>query len=264
LIYPIRHKFLAERLRVFYSMNSEAGTTPAWFVWILAVLLLISAGITYRVLASQLKLVVSTPIRLPVPLSYFPEQVGDWVGQDVEIPPNIKRVAGNDAFLSRLYTNKPSDQLVNVYVAYTSRPRTMLGHRPRVCYVAGGWVHDSTQQAKVVSSGGREFPCLVHRFHRPAPESEETVVLNFYIVNGQLTSDEDVFSGVGWRTPNINGNPARYATQVQISSALESSVRAAAKVMTELILDFFPDQDGKVKAIEYIEPVDNVLEVDQD
>ena len=189
-----------------------------------------------------------------MPLSAFPEQVGDWVGQDVEIPANIKRAAGNDAFLNRRYGNKLSDQLVNVYVAYTSRPRTMLGHRPRVCYVAGGWVHDSTQQAAVVSGGGRELPCLVHRFHRPAPESEETVVLNFYIVNGQLTSDEDVFSGVGWRTPNINGSPARYATQVQISSGLESSVRAATKDMAELILDFFPDENGKVKAIEYIEP----------
>ena len=264
MIYPIRHKFLAERPKVFYSMRTRAGTVPAWFVWILAVLLLISAGITYRVLASHLKLVVSTPVRLPVPLSYFPEQVGDWVGQDVPIPANIKRVAGNDAFLHRLYTNKLNDQVANIYVAYTSRPRTMLGHRPRVCYVAGGWVHDSTQQAKVVSSGGREFPCLVHRFHRPAPESEETVVLNFYIVNGQLTSDEDVFSGVGWRTPNINGDPARYATQVQISSALESSVRAAAKDIAELILDFFPDENGKVRAIEYIESVDSVLELNQD
>ena len=235
-------------------MRTRTGTVPAWFAWILAVLLLISAGITYRVLASRLRLIVGTPVRLPVPLSAFPEQVGDWVGQDVEIPANIKRAAGNDAFLNRRYGNKLSDQLVNVYVAYTSRPRTMLGHRPRVCYVAGGWVHDSTQQAAVVSGGGRELPCLVHRFHRPAPESEETVVLNFYIVNGQLTSDEDVFSGVGWRTPNINGSPARYATQVQISSGLESSVRAATKDMAELILDFFPDENGKVKAIEYIEP----------
>lgn len=264
MIYPIRHKVLAERLRVFYPMRSEAGTTPAWFVWILAVLLLISAGITYRVLASHLKLVVSTPVRLPVPLSSFPRQVGDWVGQDVEIPPNIKRVAGNDAFLNRLYKNKISNQWANIYVAYTARPRTMLGHQPQVCYVAGGWAHDSTRQGKVISGAGREFPCLVHRFHRPAPDSEETVVLNFYIVNGKLTCDESVFSGVGWRTPNIDGDPARYVTQVQISSVLENSVRTAAKDVAELILDFFPDEDGKVKAVEYVEPVepvDSVLEV---
>ena len=252
MIYPIRHKYLAKRLEAFGSRRAETGKTPAWLVWILAVLLLISSGITYRVLASHLKVIVSTPAKLPVPLSAFPEEVGDWLGKDVDIPANILRVAGNDASLNRLYTNELSDRWANIYVAYTSRPRTMMGHRPRVCYVAGGWVHDSTEPSEIVSNAGRKFPCLVHRFHRPAPESEETVVLNFYIVNGQLTSDEGVFSGVGWRTPNIGGDPALYVAQVQISSISENSVRVAAADMAELILGFFPDKDGTFQAAEYM------------
>jgi hypothetical protein len=93
----------------------------------------------------------------------------------------------------------------------------------------------------------------LHRFHRPYPETEETVVLSFYIVNGQLTSDERVFSGVGWRSPNINGDPARYVTQVQISSVLENSIRSAARDIAELVLDYFPDENGQVKALEYVE-----------
>ena len=60
-----------------------------------------------------------------------------------------------------------------------------------------------------------------------------------------------VFSGLGWRTPNIAGDPARYVAQVQINSVLENSTRTAAKDMTDLILDFFPDQNGKVRAIEF-------------
>ncbi len=82
----------------------------------------------------------------------------------------------------------------------------------------------------------------------PAPSYEERVVLNFYIVNGQLTNDESGFSGVGWRTPNIAGNTARYVAQVQISSVLENSIRTAGEDMTELILDFFPDKNGEVGA----------------
>ena len=249
-MYPIRRNYPAKRPEVFYrSMHTAMGKTPAGFVWILAFLLLISAGITYRVLASYLNV---TPIALPIPLSVFPNQIGDWIGQDVPIPPNIQRVAGNDASLNRLYRKQLNNQWANLYVAYTARPRTMLGHRPQVCYVAGGWVHDGTQQAKVTSNNGREFPCLIHRFHRPAPENEETVVLNFYIVNGQITSDESVFSGVGWRTPNIAGNLARYVAQVQISSVLENSVRKATEDMTELILDFLPDENGKVQATEFL------------
>jgi hypothetical protein len=258
LMYPIRRKHLAKQVEAFYSIPFRTGKVPIYLVWILAVFLLISSGITYRVLASRLKLVVDIPVKLPVPLSAFPKQIGPWVGKDVPIPQNIQRAAKNDAFLNRLFVNKLSNQWANVYIAYTAHPRTMLGHRPQICYVAGGWVHEGTELTKVTSSTGREFPCLLHRFHRPSPETEEIVVLNFYIVNGRLTSDERVFSGVGWRTPNIDGNPAHYVAQVQISSVFENSIRSAAKDIVDLVLDYFPDENGKVRAAEYVESSNDV------
>jgi hypothetical protein len=230
-----------------------------WPIWLLAITALLLAGTVYRVAASHLKLVVQSPITLPVPLKYFPLVINDWVGQDVPIPENIQRVAKNDDSLSRLYINKPNNEWVNIYIAYSARPRTMLGHRPQVCYVAGGWIHDGTQSAEVISYSGQTIPCLIHRFHRPAPNHDEIVVLNFYIVNGRITDDESVFSGVGWRTPNIAGDPAHYVTQVQISSVLENSVRTVAKEMTDLILDFFPDKNGTVRATELYETTDVVL-----
>lgn len=252
-MYPIGRKLLVQGAGVFYSIPYRAGKMPVFLVWILAVLLLVSSGITYRVLASRLKLVVNIPVELPVSLNAFPKQIGLWAGEDVPIPPNIQRAAGNDAFLNRLFINKLSNQWANVYIAYTAHPRTMMGHRPQICYVAGGWVHDGTELTNETSKTGRAIPCLLHRFRRPSPETEETVVLNFYIVNGRLTSDERVFSGVGFRTPNIDGDPARYVTQVQISSVFENSVRSAARDIAELVLDFFPDENGKVRAIEYVE-----------
>ena len=135
----------------------------------------------------------------------------------------------------------------------------MQGHRPQVCYVGGGWIHDSTAPSKVISLSGRTIPCLIHRFHKPAPQNDEIVVLNFYILNGQLTADESGFSSVGWRTPNIVGDPARYVAQVQISSVLENSVRKAARDMTDLILDFFPDKSGKVRAAKLFDTTSGVL-----
>jgi len=222
-----------------------------WPNWALAVIALLSAGTVYRVAASRLKLVTETPMVLPVSLSVFPAEIRDWTGKDVPISRNIQRVAGNDDFLNRLYINNSKGQWANVYVAYTARPRTMLGHRPQVCYVGGGWIHDSTEPAEVVSLSGRTIPCLIHRFHKPAPQIDEIVVLNFYILNGQPTCNESGFSGVGWRTPNIGGDAARYVAQVQISSVLENSVRTAAEEMTDLIMDFFPDKTGKVRATEF-------------
>ena len=257
-MYPIRRKHLTKQAEEFYSMAVRNGIVPVYLVWILAVFLLISSGITYRVLASRLKLVANTSIELPVLLSSFPKKIEHWVGKDIPIPQNIQSVAGNDAFLNRLFINDISNEWVNVYIAYTAQPRTMLGHRPQICYVAGGWVHDSTELTDVTSSTGREIPCLLHRFHKPSPGTEETVILNFYIVNGRCTSDERVFSGVGWRTPNIEGNPARYVTQVQISSYFENSIRLAAKDIAELVLDFFPDENGDVRAVEYVESSSDV------
>lgn len=247
MIYSTGQNSLAKPLKAFCTVHAVSGKTAAWFVWILAVLLLISFGIAYRVLASRLQLVVGTPIKLPVPLSAFPRKVGNWTGKDVPIPQNVQRVAGNDDFLNRLYINKSNNEWANVYVAYTARPRSMLGHRPEVCYIGGGWVHDNTQRSEVISNTGRRIPCSIHRFHWPSAQYQEQVILNFYIVNGRLTSDESVFSGVGWRTPNISGDPARYVAQVQISSVLESSLRKAAADMTDLILDFFPDENGRVR-----------------
>ncbi len=219
-------------------------------VCLIAVCSLIVFGLAYRLTAGSLHLATSEPVKLPVPLSAIPEEIGNWQGTDVAIPDNVKRVAGNDDYLNRLYSNEIANQWANVYVAYTASPRTMLGHRPQVCYPAGGWIHDGTVKSQVTTILGTSIPCLIHRFHTPAPQYRENVVLNFYIVNGLLTNDEGVFSGVGWRTPNIEGDPARYAAQVQISSVLENSVRKAAEELTEPILRYLPDPNGNVAVAE--------------
>lgn len=244
---------------MYYGRLTRLGRISTSLVWVLALLLLILSGMAYRVTASRLQLLVDSPITLSVPLSAFPAKIGGWEGQDVPIPENIQRVAGADDFLSRLYINKTTNQWVSVYVPYTASPQMMLGHRPQVCYPASGWVHDSTEPSEVISSSGRNIPCLIHRFHMPAPGNEERVVLNFYIVNGQFTDDESVFTGIGWRTPNIAGDQAQYVAQVQVSSVLESSVRSAVKDMTDLILDFFPDKSGKVRAAEFHSTESDVL-----
>jgi len=221
------------------KLNSGGRITLS-LAWSMAVVALTLAGTGYRLLAHRLQAITAEPIRLELALAEFPLHVNNWQGRDVPIPDNILRAARNDDFLNRLYVNRTTNNWVNLYIAYTARPRTMIGHRPQICYVGGGWVHDRTFPAEVITRTGRKVPCLVHQFHMPAPNYEQRLVLNFYIANGVITTDESLFSGVGWRTPNIAGNPARYVTQVQISSALESSARSAAKDMTDLILRFFP------------------------
>ncbi len=220
-------------------------------MWLLAISALLLTGVGYRVAVSRLALAMHAPIVLPVPLSSFPVELDGWVSKDVAIPEYIQEAADNGDFLCRLFVHKPTGRWANIYVAYSGRPRTMLGHRPQVCYVANGWVHEGSIESQFLSSTGRVIACSIHRFHKPGLGQEEVVVLNFYILNGQITRSESSFSGLKWRTPNIAGNPARYAAQVQISSVLENMVRAAAKDVAEPILDFFPDKNGEVAAAKY-------------
>jgi hypothetical protein len=204
-----------------------------------------------------------SPVSLLLSLSNFPLQIGDWKGSDLSIPSTTKEYMEKnfaDDFVSRRYINTSTNVWADVYIVYcSSRPGGMLGHQPRVCYPGHGWIHDSTESSQFISRAGRQIPCLIHRFHKPAPAYDQTVVLNFYILNGQITTDEDSFSGLFGRRPNIAGNPARYVAQVQISSVLENSIRTAAKDMADLILGFFPDENGEVKSIEFVNTKSSVV-----
>jgi EpsI family protein len=239
-------------------MCGAAGKTPVWFAWILAVLLLVSAGIAYRVSGHKLKLLGEEPIALPVPLSGFPIQFGNWIGSELPIPATTREYMERnyaDDYFSRRYVNSADKTWVDIYVVYCStRPGGILGHRPAVCYPAHGWLHESTETSQFTQQDGRQIDCLVQRFRQPAPALNEVVVLSFYVRNGRMTATESDFSGLFNRKANLARDPSRYIAQVQISSVLESSVRKAAQDVTDLVLDFLPDSNGKVRSAGFIRP----------
>ncbi len=255
MTYSKRHNFITRRPGLSKFTNPRAGKVPVWSIWIIAIILLISSGIAYRALAS---LIVKTAINLPLPLKTLPIVIGDWAGMELSIPTTTREYMETnfaDDYISRRYINGRSQTYVDVYIVYcTSMPGGMLGHQPRVCYPGNGWIHESTEKSQLLTREGREIPCLIHRFHKPAPTYDEIVILNFYLVNGQLATNQSGFSGVFGRRYNLSRNPSRYVAQVQISSLLENSVRNAAVDMTELILDLLPDENGFVRAVEYIQP----------
>jgi hypothetical protein len=251
LIYSMRDNFIAQQSKVLDYRHQTAGQMSAWLIWILALLLLISAGVSYRALES---LTFKTVINLPMPLNTFPVLIGNWTGIDLSIPSITQEYMKKnfaDDYISRRYVNGKTQAWVDVYVVYcASRPGGMLGHQPQVCYPGNGWIHDSTEKSQFLTRQGMEIPCLIHRFHKPAPSYDESVILNFFIVNGQLDTNQEGFSGLWGRRFNLTRNPARYVAQVQISSKSENSIRNAAKDMAELIIDLLPDKNGKDRATE--------------
>ena len=229
--------------------RARRGETPVWLAGVLAVVLLIAAGVTYRVGASRLE---DPPIiALPVPLEEIPLEISGWEGHDLEIPTvTVEYMEANfaDDFISRRYNETTAGIWADAYVVYcSSRPGGVLGHQPMVCFPAHGWIHDETEPSEFVTESGRRVKCLTHRFHKSAPAYRRVVVLSFYILNGQITLSERDFSGLFGRRLNISGNPARYVAQVQISSVLEHSARSLAGDLGDSVLAILPDPHGQVR-----------------
>jgi hypothetical protein len=212
------------------------------------IFLILAGGLFYQKSAAMMGRYFEEGVSLPVALEEFPMEFEQWQGKAVPISETVLEVAGNDDFLSRTYVNQATGSWFTVFVGFSGHPRTMLGHRPEVCYPSAGWISQETEQGSFITSSGRVVDCLIHEFLAPDGFSE-IVVLNYYIVNGQITNDEDLFMGFGWRLPNFSGDIARYVAQVQISSVSEVNVRAGARDITEKILRYFPDENGLVKAV---------------
>jgi hypothetical protein len=230
------------------GQRRSCGAVPLWAAGALAVLLLVGAGIAYRLGVTRFQ--EPPPIAPPVSLAEIPIAVDGWVGQTLEIPSiteDYMRSNFADDYISRRYINEGRRLWADAYVVYcSSRPAGMLGHQPMVCFPAHGWIHDETSESEYQTRSGRRMRCLVHRFHKEAPDYGQVVVLNFYVLNGEVTLHERDFSGFFGRRPNISGNPAQYVAQVQISSVVEHSARALAAALTDSVLAILPDEHGQV------------------
>lgn len=246
-MYPKRTGFTTRRSPV----GSCRGGAPAWTAVVLAVLLLIGAGVAYRVGAEGLQSIRDEPILLPCPLADIPLRIGPWDGDDLPLDQMIRDYMESnfaDDFVRRSYEHTISKKSVGVYVVYcASNPGGLLGHRPAVCFPANGWIHDQTDPSEIVLRSGRTTEILLHQFHRLSPGYQEVAVLSFYVLNGQVTLSEREFSGFFGRRPNLSGNPARYVAQVQISAPLAETAQEAAKDLVDVILAFLPDQKGEVQ-----------------
>jgi EpsI family protein len=205
---------------------------------------LVGSGLVYRHFADRWNRMLAQPVKLPRPLAEFPMQVGPWQGRDVEMSEAVKKIAGNDDYISRAYVNPRTGQAVNLYVAFSGRPRNMRGHRPQVCYKGAGWNNTESVPVAVDLADGRRMEAMMHRFDRVTPSRQTVAVLNYYVVNGQMTLTEEAFTGLGFRTPNLSGDLARYVAQVQISAEQDSAILAAARELCGPLGRFFPRGAG--------------------
>lgn len=223
--------------------NNRARKVTVCFV--LAGLILVGGGVSYRKAAAIWTGTGTAVVELPRPLKEFPRIVNGWQGEESAIPTTTEaymRQNFADDFFSRRYKNIAARAWADIYVVYcASRPAGILGHRPRICYPGGGWIHDRTETSEITTAKGRTVPCLLHRFHKSMPNYMEIVVLSLYVASGDLTADEEAFEKILGRGFNLDGDYRHYVAQIQISSTLENYARQAGIDFLDTILEFLPN-----------------------
>lgn len=208
-----------------------------WQRWLLAAILVVTCGVVYRLLAYNYGR--STGTNIAVQLEDLPDSFGGWSATG---NCTSQRVSGK-VELQRHYINEATGGRVQVYVVHTNQPALMLGHRPDVCYAGDGWTYDGQQQWQFETASSRTIACKIHRFHKPIADYEELVVLSFYVLGGEIVSEQASFESLKWQTANPKNDSGHYLGQVQIISRYEGSVRQAAQMVADEIVTLLLDKE---------------------
>jgi EpsI family protein len=97
------------------------------------------------------------PSRLP--LSSFPEQLGDWKGKDIPLDKDTLDVLGPGDFLVRDYYAPDQPEPTNLYIAYFPSQRTGdTIHSPKNCLPGAGWAPVENSRITLALPGHDPFP----------------------------------------------------------------------------------------------------------
>ena len=202
--------------------TENQNTRPVMIAAITAGLLMLVFGLGYRVLAARLSAPVNTIPMLPGALERLPLQIGGWAGQKVPLDEAIVRATKTEAHINRRYSRHNSSEYILLYVAYGVRARDLMPHRPEVCYTGAGWTLTDKNSMELPLSDGMKLPCNVLQFSRGTLNTKKTVVLNYYIVDGQYCGDVSLLRSKAWR----GSGTVRSVAQVQIVASVAYNLTA--------------------------------------
>lgn len=168
-----------------------------------------------------------------------PYIIGDWIGEDVQVPVAAIEILRSNAILSRKFGKLDGGSLAELIIVHCSDVRDMQGHYPPMCYPANGWYETDTndRQDFEVSFGNKNIPARIYHFKRIDGWGAErtTRVINFFILpNGEFTRELGAMRRiVSQLSLSIEG-----VAQVQVVTSgdmpLEKSIVAAEELLSGL------------------------------
>jgi EpsI family protein len=121
-------------------------------------------------------------------LAAFPLRVGDWMGTDLPIQPDVHEVLGEGDFLSRIYRRTSGEPPIDLFLAYFPTQRTgSTMHSPQNCLPGAGWTPIDHALVRLAGFGGRSL--TVNRYVI-AKGLDRDLVLYWYQAHGLVVASE--------------------------------------------------------------------------
>jgi exosortase len=121
---------------------ARPGAVPASSSWgatsrIALACLLLLAGVAAQAGVEWMSHLPRPPLKRP--LASLPLTLGDWVGRDVPVDPEVLERSQADDYLNRVYENpRHPDRPLTLWVNYSEHGLN-LRHSPEICLPSGGW-----------------------------------------------------------------------------------------------------------------------------
>ncbi len=160
--------------------TSFLRSRPAIFV---TILLLVQGTAFYNLSHGEV-------VPLARPLSQFPSLIDRWtVAQEGEIDQDTKDTLRADDYLTRLYQDKSTGEVADLYVAFFKTQQTgQTPHSPKNCLPGSGWVPSSSQEADIAIPG-MSAPIRVNEYI-VAKGTTKAMVLYWYQSHGRVVANE--------------------------------------------------------------------------
>jgi EpsI family protein len=225
------------------TKNNKSNQRSVIVAVIVAGFLMLVSTVAYRVLAARLEAPVNTTPISPTALEQLPLQIGGWTGQKVPLDEAIVRATDTEAHINRRYSRHNASEYISLYVAYGVRARDLMPHRPEVCYTGAGWTLIDKRSVELPLSDGIELPCTALQFSRGTLDTKKTVVLDYYIVDGQYCRDVSLLRSKAWR----GSGTVRYVAQVQIATSITANLTADSAV--KIVCDFAAESASSISRL---------------
>lgn len=208
--------------RLHHRSPIIAAVTATFFMFVF--------GASHRALTNRLTNPTGVSSMPPDALKKIPLQIGDWTGQEEPLDEAIIETADTDAHISRRYSRYNASEHVFLYIAAGKRARDLMPHRPEVCYTGAGWTRVSSYAKELLLEDGKKLPCSVFQFSKGALNTKNVIILDYYIVDGQLCRDISLMRSKIWR----GSGTINYVAQVQIVTDITTvrTIEAALRIVS--------------------------------